>query len=120
MAENLPPDHSSSQPLVAAPRLIELCFQTAGLWEMLAEHRMGLPQHMDAVSVYRAPEPANGTRLYAEVTARPGSQGAPGTFDAAVVDSAGNRYVELRGYRTVALPDPIDLEPLGVVVPAVA
>ena len=41
-----------------APRLIELCFQTAGLWEMGVEGRMGLPQHIDRVSLLRNPEEA--------------------------------------------------------------
>ena len=34
-----------------APRLIELCFQTAGFWEMGVQSRMGLPQHIDRVSL---------------------------------------------------------------------
>ena len=42
------------------------------------------------------------------VTPDPGQ----GSFDAEVVDSAGNRYVQLSGYRTVAVPNSIDAEPL--------
>ena len=38
-----------SKPTLVAPRLIELCFQTAGLWEMSVQGRMGLPQHVDEV-----------------------------------------------------------------------
>ena len=35
MAAGLPDNHHpSDQPLAMAPRLVELCFQTAGLWEM--------------------------------------------------------------------------------------
>ena len=35
MAKNLPSNHyPPERPTLAAPRLIELCFQTAGLWEM--------------------------------------------------------------------------------------
>src|SRR5215471_21562471 len=49
-------------------RLIELCFQTAGLWEISVHYRMGLPQHIDRVCLYRAPELADGP-LYAVVTA---------------------------------------------------
>jgi hypothetical protein len=33
-------------------------------------------------------------------------------FDAEVVDTRGNRYLRLSGYRTVTLPDIIDAEPL--------
>ena len=39
-----------------APRLIELCFQTAGLWELGAQSRFGLPQDVQQVSLLRAPE----------------------------------------------------------------
>ncbi len=33
-------------------------------------------------------------------------------FDAEVVDTRGNRYLRLSGYRTVTLPDTVDAEPL--------
>jgi hypothetical protein len=38
-----------------------------------------------------------------------------GSFDAEVVDAAGNRYVELSGYRTIALPNVVDAEPLRAI-----
>jgi hypothetical protein len=90
-----------------APRLIELCFQTAGLWEMGVQGRMGLPQHIDRVSLLREPELAEGP-LYAVVVPHPDR----GSFDAEVVDSKGNRYLQLSAYRTVALPGGIDAESL--------
>jgi hypothetical protein len=89
------------------PRLIELCFQTAGIWEMGVQSRMGLPQHIDRVSLLRSPDLAEG-RLYGVVTPNQ----AQGSFDAEVVDAAGNRYVQLKGYRTVAVPNSIIGEPL--------
>ena len=109
MAEGLPGNHQpSEQPTLMAPRLIELCFQTAGLWEMGVQSRMGLPQHVAAsLACVRAPELAEG-RLYAVVTPDP----EQGSFDAEVVDTTGNRYVQLSGYRTVALPNSVDAEPL--------
>ena len=91
--------HPSDQPLAIAPRLIELCFQTAGLWEMAVQHRMGLPRHVDRVWLYRAPDAAAGP-LFAVVTANP----AAGSFDADVVDRAGTRYLHVSGYRTVVVP----------------
>ncbi|MBZ5629728.1 MAG: SDR family oxidoreductase, partial [Acidobacteriia bacterium] len=97
---NLPTNHfPPEKPLVAAPRLIELCFQTAGLWEIVEQGRFGLPQHIDQLCVFRAPEQAQGP-LYAVATSHP----EQGTCDAEVVDAAGNRYVLLKGYRTVVLP----------------
>ena len=38
-----------------------------------------------------------------------------GTFDAEVVDDAGNCYVRLGGYRTVALPNGLDADWLKTV-----
>lgn len=108
LAKDLPPNHHPAELLTRmSPRLIELCFQAAGIWEMAAQSRMGLPQHIDRVSVFGSAEKAQG-RLYAAVTPNPGK----GSFDAEVVDAAGNRYVQLRGYRTVALPSAIDAERL--------
>jgi hypothetical protein len=108
MAKNLPDNHQPSElPTLMAPRLIELCFQTAGVWEMGVESRMGLPKHIDRVSLLRSPDLAEG-RLYAVVTPNQ----AQGSFDAEVMDLAGNRYVQLRGYRTVAVPNGIDGERL--------
>jgi len=109
MAKGLPPNHLPSQlPTIMAPRLIELCFQTAGIWEMGVQGRMGLPQHIDRISsLLPVPESAD-TRLYAVVTLDP----ARGSFDAEVVDTNGNRYLQLGGYRTAAVPDAVDAESL--------
>ena len=52
LASDLPVNHQPSDlPTLMSPRLIELCFQTAGLWEMGAHSRMGLPQQVDQVSL---------------------------------------------------------------------
>jgi hypothetical protein len=118
MFKGLPANHRPPErPLVMAPRLIELCFQTAGLWEMGTLGRFGLPMHVDQVSVMRPPEAAEG-HLYAVVTPNP----ERGTFDAEVVDSKGHRHVHMVGYRTVALPTTIDaqlLRPMQEVLSAV-
>ena len=110
MAKGLPANHLPSElPTLTAPRLIELCFQTAGLWEMGAQGSMGLPQHIDCVSslLLRVPKPADGT-LYAVVTSGQGD----GSFDAEVVDAKGNGYLQLRGYRTVVVPNTVNAERL--------
>ena len=115
MAAQLPGNHEPSNlPTLMAPRLIELCFQTAGLWEMGTSSRMGLPQHLERVSWLRAPQSAEG-RLYAVVTPHP----EHATFDAEVVDEAGNCYVRVGGYRTVAVLSGLDhdsLKPMRSVV----
>ena len=108
MAQGLRNNHHPAElPTLMAPRLIELCFQTAGLWEMGVQGRLGLPREIRRVSLLRNPDPAE-SRLYAIVTPHPDR----GYFDAQVVDTKGNCYLHLSGYRTVAIPDAVDAERL--------
>jgi hypothetical protein len=109
-AKDLPGNHFPPEmPTQLSPRWIELCFQTAGLWEMGIQGSMGLPNHIDSVSVQSTPSPTN-VRLYSIVTPDP----AQGTFDAEVVDAKGNRFVELSGYRTIATSISVNAEQVKV------
>ena len=92
--------------MLMAPRLIELCFQTAGLWEMGVQGRMGLPLHVDRVCLWRAPDWPKAACMPWSLPIR-----IEESFDAEVVDR-GKPYVHLTGYRTVALPNSVDAEPL--------
>ena len=108
-AMDLPPNHvPAGQPLLMAARLIEFCFQTAGLYEIATDGRMGLPQHVDRVCVVTPPP---NVQLYAVVTSH------AGTFDAEVIDATGERYVVLSGYRTVTLPEKIDAKIFAALQP---
>ncbi|HEX6898667.1 MAG TPA: SDR family NAD(P)-dependent oxidoreductase [Thermoanaerobaculia bacterium] len=94
----LPPNHRPERmPTLMEPRLIELCFQTAGIEELGTRGRMALPLRVDSVTTVRHP---SGESLYA--VARPG--GGEGDVDAYVVDDEGNLYLSLSGYHTVELP----------------
>jgi NAD(P)-dependent dehydrogenase (short-subunit alcohol dehydrogenase family) len=102
LAASLPENHQPpGAPLATAPRLVELCFQAAGLWEAGLEGRLALPAHVDSARVLRDPAKAKGA-LHA--LARPS---APGCFDCLVVDSAGQVIVRVDGYRSIPLPSPI-------------
>jgi acyl transferase domain-containing protein/NAD(P)-dependent dehydrogenase (short-subunit alcohol dehydrogenase family)/acyl carrier protein len=102
-AADLPANHEPAERrTIVSPRLIELCFQTAGLWELAAESRMGLPYRIDEVMIHLPDDDAK-KALYAVV--RPGKDGA---FDARVVDEKGSLHLTLSGYRTMQLPDPIE------------
>jgi len=108
LAKGLPPNHHPSElDTVVAPRLIELCFQTAGVWELGIQGRMGLPQCVHQFSLFQTPNMADG-RLYAVVT----PDEVRGSFDADVLDEKGNCYLRLSGYQTVALSDGVNKENL--------
>jgi hypothetical protein len=111
LAADLPrelPADAGDAGCVFAPRLVELCFQTAGVWEIGATGQLGLPSAVDRVSVW--PPPA-GAALVAEIVPRDGD----GTtrFDAVVRDAAGRVYVEVEGYRTSALPGSLPADQLA-------
>jgi hypothetical protein len=97
LAPDLPP--ATDRPTLAGPRLVELCFQAAGLVEAGRSGRLALPLHVDAVR-YAAVEPAERGNLVAR--AEPDGRGG---FDCVVRDAAGEVMLRLTGYRTVPLPD---------------
>ena len=99
-------------PTVLDPRLVELCFQTAGLYEIGHDGRYALPEHIDRIVLGKDRATVQGD-LYA--TAAPGDAG----FSCSVVDDAGDVVVRLVGYRTVELPGGITDEvraPLSAVM----
>jgi Polyketide synthase dehydratase N-terminal domain len=101
LASDLPADHVPAEhPEVASPRLIELVFQTAGVWEIGRHGRFGLPRHVDRVVLHADHQPRG--RVEAVVDA------ADGGFDGRVVDEDGAVLVEVHGYRTVELPGGLD------------
>ncbi|MCL4845975.1 MAG: SDR family NAD(P)-dependent oxidoreductase, partial [Acidobacteria bacterium] len=110
MVHGLPPNSVPADAAgLVAPRLIELCFQTAGIVGIARDRALGLPTAFRAVTVHRAPEHANGDRLFAVVTRRE-EDGV--SYDARVVDSHGRVYVDVRGYRTIALAGAVELDDL--------
>jgi len=104
MRSGLPVDHQPAEiPLLIEPRLVELCFQTAGVWQIGTTGRMGLPQHIDRVELLRNLDDVEG-QLHAVVTPKDGGA----SFDAYVADEKGHLYVMLWGYRTAELPEDVD------------
>ncbi|HYO86202.1 MAG TPA: SDR family NAD(P)-dependent oxidoreductase, partial [Dermatophilaceae bacterium] len=108
MEDNLPDNHiPRDRPTLNAPRLAELCFQTAGLWEAGREQRMALPLKVDRVRVLRDPATVEGA-LFG--LAR---QVGEGLFDCAIVDSGGSVVVRMDGYGTISVPSGIPEEVAG-------
>ena len=84
MREQLPDDRQPADlEMVTEPRLVELCFQTAGVWQIGTTGRMGLPQHIDELECVRSADAVEG-RLHAVVSPRDGGK----SFDAHVTDEA--------------------------------
>jgi len=100
LPDDLPPD---AGPALASPRLVELCFQTAGMWEIGVLGRFGLPASVERLRL--GADPAEAEHPIRAV-ARPVDGGS--TFDAEVVDANGTLLVALEGYRTVELPGAMD------------
>jgi acyl transferase domain-containing protein/NAD(P)-dependent dehydrogenase (short-subunit alcohol dehydrogenase family)/acyl carrier protein len=110
MTGDLPLDTTDeSHGSLVAPRLIELCFQTAGVWEIGRTGQLALPAGVDRV-VVREASPGGGP-LVAEVTAHESGEGL--TFSARVRDGEGRVRVELEGYRTSRMPNTLPEDAAG-------
>lgn len=103
MAGGLGPNHNPDERrLATTPRLTELAFQTAGIWEIGTSGAMALPMHIDRLVYAGDPGSAKG-QLHAVVSPSDGP-----VFDALIVDETGTAFVAMSGYRTVRLPAPVD------------
>ena len=100
----LPPCSREGDTLVAAPRLVELCFQTAGVLEIGTQGRMGLPTGIEKLWIDPGPDLEAGP-THAIVTPR-----SDGRFDAEVVDADGRVRIRMQGYATTQLPVAVDDE----------
>ncbi|TYB60228.1 SDR family NAD(P)-dependent oxidoreductase [Nonomuraea sp. PA05] len=96
MAEGLPeavdPPGAAT---VTPPRLVELCFQTAGLAQAARDGILALPAHVDRVALY--PE-----RDGKDIQAIAGQ--GDGHYDCAVIAGDGTVLVTAEGYRGVPIP----------------
>ena len=98
--------------LSTAPVLVELCLQTAGVWEIGTTGTLALPRSIGWFKLFRA-EP-HGEELFAVVTPTSAEDGRP-HFHALVVDKAGRVYLELYDYRTEALSYSVEKNLMGPV-----
>jgi len=99
--KELPAFTDGEHDLLSTPTLVELCFQTAGIWEIGKTGIMALPRSIESLTLYR--QNVNGAAIYAEVKPVRSGNGEL-HFDARVVDSKGRLYLELKEYRTTPLP----------------
>jgi acyl transferase domain-containing protein/NAD(P)-dependent dehydrogenase (short-subunit alcohol dehydrogenase family)/acyl carrier protein len=117
LSNKLPANHHPAELLsCVGPRLIELCFQTAGICEMGIDSRMGLPLHIDRLTFTPQIAESPHQAIYAAVTRKPGQS----SFDAEVIDASGNRCLQLSGYHTVSIARGIDPSKLKALQAAMA
>ncbi len=98
--KRLPAITNEEHVLLSTPTLVELCFQTAGIWEIGKTGTMALPRSVESLTLYR--QNVNEATIYAEVTPIHSGNGDL-HFDARVVDSQGRLYLELENYRTTPM-----------------
>jgi acyl transferase domain-containing protein len=99
-ATHLPANHQpAGAPTALSPRLAELCFQTAGLWDLGREGRLGLPLHVGRLIQYGDPSGAHGL---VAVTLADGDG-----FTCTVLDRQSRVLMRLEDYRTVAMPQQV-------------
>ena len=103
--KGLPDITSSGHSLLSTPTLVELCFQTAGIWEIGKTGTMALPRSIQSLTLYR--QSINGAAIYAEVSLVLSANGEL-SFDARVVDSLGRLYLVLKQYRTSPMSDKVE------------
>jgi hypothetical protein len=98
---HLPPFTKTGQSLLSTPVLVELCFQTAGIWEVGKTGIMALPHSIESLTLHD--QQMNGEAIYAEVSPVHAEDGTI-SFNARVIDSSGRLFLELKNYRTIQLP----------------
>ncbi len=112
-AAGIPADRAAG-PLafVLEPRLIELCFQTAGVWDLGRRGRLALPESVGRIVPAMGGTAGSGSCSGSIAMVEPHEDG---TFDAEVRDPGGEVVLHLERYATVDLPgslEPDVLEPL--------
>ena len=87
LAADLPANHARAEPLVAAPRLVELCFQTAGVAELATDGSLGLPRRVRRLQVAPGAAETAGSLGGRDRRARPAAS-TPSCSTARVVSSS--------------------------------
>jgi hypothetical protein len=107
--DTLPTHHTPEDlQMAAGPRLLESCFQAAGLLDLARSERVGLPSRLRSLKLYPPISEMAGLRAAVE-------KSADGTHQAFVVDASGRILLEIEGYSTVELPLEIDPESLATI-----
>ncbi len=107
LQRDLPAITSGGQTLFSTPILLELCLQTAGVWEAGLTGTLALPSSIGQLRLHK--NKTNGSAIFAEVSPSKLQDGSL-IFDARVVDAKGHVYLEIDNYRTSPLPYSVEEE----------
>ena len=107
LRKNQPDITALATHLMSAPMLVELCMQTAGVWEAGLTGTLALPQSIGELTIY--PAQVNGIPVFAEVQPQTDVDGKL-YFNARVVDERGEVYLEMRNYHTAPLPYTVEAQ----------
>jgi acyl transferase domain-containing protein/NAD(P)-dependent dehydrogenase (short-subunit alcohol dehydrogenase family) len=105
--KQIPPLMDSDKKLVSVPILVELCLQTAGVWDIGIDGSLSLPHSIGALRLFE--NKVNGLAIFAEVQPVTEDNGKR-YFNARVIDSKGQIYLEIDQYRTSPLPYGVEKE----------
>ena len=103
LSKDLPGITAQPTRLNTTPLLLELCLQTAGIWEIGLTGALSLPYSIGKVKLYR--REINGESIFAEV--RLEQAGEELVFSSRVVDSKGRVYLEMENYQTITTPSAV-------------
>jgi malonyl CoA-acyl carrier protein transacylase len=99
--KEIPPLTENKGLMVSVPVLVELCFQTAGIWEIGMDGALSLPKSIGSLRLFE--NKVNGVPIFAQVRQQTTAEGGR-SFNARVIDSQGLVYLEMGDYKTVSLP----------------
>ena len=107
LTRGLPPIVEPARPSITAPLLIELCLQTAGLWDLAAGNGMTIPRSIERIRRCSDVD-SDASPLFAVVES--GADEAGPRFDAKVMDDEGRVHLTVDGYRSTAFGHPYDVD----------
>jgi NAD(P)-dependent dehydrogenase (short-subunit alcohol dehydrogenase family) len=85
---------------ITAPRLLELCFQTAGLIEIGLTKKLGLPSSIESLEFFETADDKGPSRAQVRFSEHQGNM----RFEAVVLSDDGRKLMQVSGYRTSAIP----------------
>ncbi|PKN82763.1 MAG: hypothetical protein CVU46_17880 [Chloroflexi bacterium HGW-Chloroflexi-8] len=98
--KQIPPLTGNNNLMLSVPVLVELCFQTAGIWEIGLDGALSLPRSIGNLRLFE--NKVNGVPIFAQVKQQHTPEGER-YFDARVIDSQGLVYLEIDRYKTASM-----------------